>query len=129
MQWLSETFRSVWVGRCQQSAAKWGPTQRETGGRVEGPQLASLPLAARHIEGEDHGDRAAQTTALDGARIAHQLGLSAATFGRVLRRLGLNRACDLEPRLPPNRYEHLAPGDLLHLDIKRLVRIQGLRTV
>jgi hypothetical protein len=33
---------------------------------VEGPQLASLPLAARHIEGEDHGDRAAQTTALDG---------------------------------------------------------------
>jgi IS30 family transposase len=38
-----------------------------------------------------------------GARIAQQLGLSAATFRRVLRRLGLNRAGDLEPRLPPNR--------------------------
>jgi IS30 family transposase len=46
------------------------------------------------------------------ARIAHQLGLSAATLGRVLRRLGLNRAGDLEPRPPPNRYEHPAAGDL-----------------
>jgi transposase InsO family protein len=42
----------------------------------------------------------------------------------VLRRLKLSRIRDLEPRLPPNRYEHPAPGDLLHLDIKRLVRIQ-----
>ena len=30
---------------------------------------------------------------------------------------------DLEPPLPVHRYEHAAPGDLLHLDIKRLVRI------
>ncbi len=27
-------------------------------------------------------------------------------------------------RLPPNRYERAAPGDIVHLDIKRLVRIQ-----
>ena len=57
-------------------------------------------------------------------RIAQQLGLSAATVSRVLRRLKLNRIRDLEPRLPPNRYEHPAPGEMLHLDIKRLVRIQ-----
>lgn len=42
----------------------------------------------------------------------------------MLRRLKLNRIRDLEPRLPPHRYEHAAPGDLVHLDIKRLVRIQ-----
>jgi transposase InsO family protein len=42
----------------------------------------------------------------------------------VLRRLKLNRIRDIEPQLPPNRYEHAAPGDMLHLDIKRLVRIQ-----
>jgi transposase InsO family protein len=59
-----------------------------------------------------------------GVRIAQQLGLSAATVSRMLRRLKLNRICDIEPKLPPNRYEHVAPGDLLHLDIKRLVRIQ-----
>jgi hypothetical protein len=38
--------------------------------------------------------------------------------------LKLSRIHDIEPQLPPNRYEHAAPGDLLHLDIKRLVRIQ-----
>jgi hypothetical protein len=31
--------------------------------------------------------------------------------------------CDLEPRLPLQRYEHARPGDLLHLDIKKLVKI------
>ena len=29
----------------------------------------------------------------------------------------------LEPKLPPNRYEHPCPGDLLHIDIKKLARI------
>jgi transposase InsO family protein len=59
-----------------------------------------------------------------GVRISQQLGLSHATVSRVLRRLKLNRIRDLEPRLLPNRYEHPQPGDMLHLDIKRLVRIQ-----
>jgi hypothetical protein len=64
-------------------------------------------------------------------RIARQLGLSRATVSRVLRRLGLNRILDLEPLPAVVRYEHAAPGDLLHLDIKRLVRwcaSGGLRT-
>jgi hypothetical protein len=59
-----------------------------------------------------------------GVRIAQQLGLSHATVSRVLRRLKLNRIRDLEPQRPANRYEHPQPGDMLHLDIKRLVRIQ-----
>jgi transposase InsO family protein len=59
-----------------------------------------------------------------GVGIALELGVSPATVSRVLRRLKLNRIRDLEPALPPNRYEHAAAGDLVHLDIKRLVRIQ-----
>ena len=59
-----------------------------------------------------------------GLRIAQQLGLSAATVSRVLRWLKLNRIHDIEPKLPPNRYGHPAPGDLSHLDIEPLVRIQ-----
>ena len=58
-----------------------------------------------------------------GCRIAHSLGLSRATVSRILRRLHLNRIRDLEPAPVVLRYEHAAPGDLLHLDIKRLVRI------
>jgi len=59
-----------------------------------------------------------------GVRIAVELGLSHATISRVLGRLKLSRIRDLEPPRPANRYEHAAPGDMLHLDIKRLVRIQ-----
>lgn len=57
-------------------------------------------------------------------RISQQLGLSHATVSRVLRRLKLNRIRDLEPQRPAHRYEHPQPGEMLHLDIKRLVRIQ-----
>ena len=58
-----------------------------------------------------------------GLRIAQQTGLSRATVSRILRRLKLSRVRDLEPRPPVRRYEHIRPGDLLHLDIKKLGRI------
>jgi transposase InsO family protein len=58
-----------------------------------------------------------------GFRIARATGLSGATVSRILRRLKLNRIRDLEPAPVVVRYEHPSPGDLLHLDIKRLVRI------
>ena len=55
-----------------------------------------------------------------GYRIAQTTGLSRATVSRILRRLKLNRIRDLEPAPVVQRYEHAAPGDLLHLDIKKL---------
>jgi transposase InsO family protein len=58
------------------------------------------------------------------ARIATSLGVSKSTVGRVLARAGLSHLKDLEPIVPVVRYEHAAAGDLLHLDIKRLGRIQ-----
>jgi transposase InsO family protein len=58
-----------------------------------------------------------------GFRIARQSGLSRATVSRILRRLKLSRIRDLEPKLPVQRYEHARPGDLLHLEIKKLGRI------
>ncbi len=57
-----------------------------------------------------------------GRRIAAVVGLSPATISRILRREGLNRISDLEPAPPVRRYEHERPGDLLHLDIKKLGR-------
>jgi len=58
-----------------------------------------------------------------GHRIARQTGLSKATVSRILRRFKLNRMRGLEPPPVVRRYEHEAPGDLLHLDIKKLGRI------
>lgn len=58
------------------------------------------------------------------ARIAHSVGVSEATVSRVLRRAGLSKLSDLEPREPIQRYEHREAGDLLHIDTKKLGRIE-----
>jgi transposase InsO family protein len=60
------------------------------------------------------------------ARIAASLAVSQSTVGRVLRRAGLSRWCDLEPSEPVVRYEHDNPGDLVHIDTKKLGRIERL---
>jgi transposase InsO family protein len=57
------------------------------------------------------------------ARIAASVGVSESTVGRVLRRAGLSRLRDLEPSEPVVRYEHENPGDLVHIDTKKLERI------
>ena len=54
------------------------------------------------------------------SRIATYLGVSKATVSRVLRRAGLSRFSDLAPVDAVQRYERDAPGDLLHIDIKKL---------
>jgi len=58
------------------------------------------------------------------ARIATSLGVSEATVSRVLRRAGLSKLSALQPTEPVQRYEHEAPGDLLHIDTKKLARIE-----
>ena len=57
-------------------------------------------------------------------RIAAYLGVSKSTVGRVLARAGLSKLSDLDPAEAIVRYEHEAPGDLLHIDIKKLGRIE-----
>jgi transposase-like protein len=61
-----------------------------------------------------------------GKQIAAELGLSPATVSRILRRLGLNRLGALEPAEPVRRYERAHPGELIHIDIKKLGRIDGI---
>jgi transposase InsO family protein len=61
-----------------------------------------------------------------GKQIAAELGLSAATVSRILRRLGLNKISALEPCAPVRRYERERPGEMIHLDIKKLGRIDGV---
>jgi transposase InsO family protein len=58
------------------------------------------------------------------ARIASSVGVSASTVGRVLARANLSKLSDLTPSEPVQRYEHAAPGHLLHIDTKKLGRIR-----
>jgi transposase InsO family protein len=55
-------------------------------------------------------------------RIAAELDLATSTVCAVLKRLGLNRLSKLEPPEPPNRYCRRHPGELVHVDVKKLGR-------
>ena len=59
-----------------------------------------------------------------GKQIAAAVGVSPATVSRILRRLGLNRIAALEPAEPVRRYERQHPGELIHIDIKKLGRFE-----
>jgi transposase InsO family protein len=57
-----------------------------------------------------------------GRQIAAEVGVSPATVSRILKRRGLNRLAALEPAEPVRRYEREHPGELIHIDIKKLDR-------
>jgi transposase InsO family protein len=109
----------------RQSAAKWVRRFRLEGAAGLRDRCCRPHRSPRQVSAEQMAQvEAHRRQRWTGVRIAQQMALSPATVSRILRRLKLSRIRDLEPRLPPNRYEHPAPGDLLHFDIKRLVRIQ-----
>lgn len=57
-------------------------------------------------------------------RISADLGIPRSTVGFWLRKVGTSQASALQEKEPPNRYEHAAPGDLLHLDTKKLANFK-----
>ena len=57
-------------------------------------------------------------------QIANELKVSRATVSRTLARVGLSRLASLDPVPLPVRYERKNPGDLLHIDTKKLGRIE-----
>ena len=61
------------------------------------------------------------------AHIATELQISRATVSRVLARAGLSRLTALDPAPLPRRYERARPGELLHIDSKKLARIERTR--
>lgn len=69
---------------------------------------------------------------LGAVRIAHELGMPAATVGRIIRRYGLPRLTELDAltgevvrtrAATRVRYERASPGELIHIDVKKLGRI------
>ena len=61
-----------------------------------------------------------------GKQIAAEVGVAPATVSRVLKRLGISRLRDLEPAEPVRRYERECPGELIHIDIKKLGRFDRI---
>ena len=62
---------------------------------------------------------------MTGAEIAETLGMPLSTVSGILTRIGLGKLWRLEPLEPANRYEKQRPGELVHVDVKKLARIGG----
>jgi transposase InsO family protein len=105
-----------WVGRFR--------TQGVDGLRDRSSRPLSLPsqtsLATRDAVESLRRQRYLQ------AQIAKQLRLSTATVSRILKRCGLSLLSALEPQKPRPRYERERPGEIIHIDIKKLGRFNAV---
>lgn len=111
------------VGVCPRTARKWLARYRAEG--VTGLQdRSSRPQKLRAQTDEETVERiiALRRKRWTGKHIAREVGVSPATVSRILQRARLSRLKDLEPTEPSRRYERKAPGEILHLDIKKLGR-------
>ena len=79
----------------------------------------------RTEEGRVQAIAALRRLRMTGAEIAEVLEMPVSTVSGILTRIGLGRLSRLEPLEPANRYERQRPGELVHIDVKKLGRIRG----
>ena len=115
------------AGVCPRTVRKWVDRYRRAGlaglqDRSSRPHRLRQPTPQTVVEEIERLRRQRRT----GKQIAAETGVSPPTVSRVLRRLGLNKLSALEPAEPVRRYERERPGELIHIDIKKLGRIGGV---
>ncbi len=111
------------AGVCPRTVRKWVDRYRREGlaglsDRSSRPHRLRRPTPKAVVEQVE----ALRRQRRSGKQIAADLHVSRATVSRVLKRLGLNRIAALEPAQPVPRYERARPGEMIHIDIKKLGR-------
>jgi transposase InsO family protein len=122
----SVTAAAQAAGISERTAYRWLRRWREEG--AEG--LSDRSSAPKRIPHRTPADRVQAIAALrrlhmTAAEIAEVLCMALSTVSAVLRRIGLGKRSRLSPPEPPNRYERKRPGELIHLDVKKLGRISA----
>lgn len=103
---------------------KWRRRFREEGERGLRDRSSRPRRSPRALpRWQRHQIRRARRRRWSSVRIAQHYQLPVSTVVHIQRRLGLARLTRLDPPQPSLRYEHQRPGDLLHVDLKRLGRI------
>jgi transposase InsO family protein len=114
------------AGCSARTAAKWlrrfRDGDRELRDRSSRPRRCPSRLPQQRVQAIEALRRLRMTA----AEIAEVLGLPLSTVSLWLKRIGLGKRSRLEPPEPPNRYERRHPGELVHVDIKKLGRISAL---
>jgi transposase InsO family protein len=111
------------AGVCPRTAHKWLARFKKEGpaglvDRSSRPKRLRCPTSPAIV----HQVIALRRQRLSGSHIAKTVGVSPATVSRILKAAGLSRLKDLDPAEPVRRYERQHPGELIHLDIKKLGR-------
>src|SRR5215218_10254969 len=114
------------AGISERSAYRWlrrfrGEGEAGLRDRSSAPKRIPHRTPAERVEAIE----ALRRLRMTGAEIAELLRMPLSTVSAWLKRIGLGRRSRLEPPEPPNRYELLRPGQLVHVDVKRLGRIEG----
>jgi transposase InsO family protein len=114
------------AGVSERTAYRWLKRWREEGdaGLFD---RSSAPGSIPHRTPPDRVEaiRKLRKLFMTAAEIAEVLRMALSTVSAVLKRIGLGKRSRLTPAEPPNRYERKRPGELVHLDIKKLGRIAG----
>jgi transposase InsO family protein len=115
------------VGVCPRTVRKW-VARFEAEGLAGLQDRSSRPDRLRQPTPQAVIDRieTLRRQRLTGKAIAGETGVSTATVSRVLKHLGLNRLRALEPVEPPRRYQRDRPGELIHIDIKKLGKFKKI---
>ena len=118
-------------GVSRRTTSKWLQRHRRSGERAL-HDASSAPLRCPRRTPVEIVDRiqALRRQRMTGPTIAKTLCLARSTVGLILRRLGLGKLSALDPKAPIVRYERAAPGEMIHLDIKKLGKfnVEGHRT-
>jgi len=115
------------AGISERSAYRWLARFREEGeggllDRSSAPKRIPHRTPAERVEAIEALRRLRMTA----AEISELLSLPLSTVSAWLKRIGLGKRSRLEPPEPPNRYELARPGQLVHVDVKKLGRISVL---
>jgi transposase len=113
-------------GVSTRTVSKWVARYRAEGepGLMDRPSAPGV-IAHRTSEERVEAIAALRRLGMTAAEIAMCLTMPVSTVSAVLARIGLGKLSRLEPPEPPNRYERERPGELLHIDVKKLGRIRG----
>jgi transposase InsO family protein len=114
------------AGVSERTAGKWVRRYRSEGergllDRSSAPRTVHNATSAERVE----AIAALRRVRLTGPEIAETLEMATSTVSAVLKRIGLGKLSRLEPEQPIRRYEKSHPGELIHIDVKKLGRIVG----
>jgi transposase InsO family protein len=111
------------AGVSERTCRKWVRRYRAEGdaGLVDRPS-APRRVANRTDERRVEAIAALRRLRMTAAEIAEVLSMALSTVSAILKRIGLGKRSRLEPPEPPNRYECVRPGQLVHVDVKKLGR-------